>query len=139
MKEKIKNVVVSSNETYVIWSENIDEIARDTTLNVEAGCIALYIVNGVLKSINTPGRWLIKSKEEEKSKPSLKDNYIDLLIESVEKYERNPEVFIAISREIKKKFSSEPTMSRSLWASSNPIPDIDANAILYFKSSINVF
>ena len=71
MKEKIKNVVVSFNNKYVIWAEDIDNIVRDTTLNVEAGCIALYIVNGVLKSINTPGRWVIKTKEEEKSNSRL--------------------------------------------------------------------
>lgn len=71
MKEKVKNIVVSSNKNYVIWSENLENIVRDTTLIVDSGCVALYIVNGVLKSINTPGRWVIKSKEEDKSNSNL--------------------------------------------------------------------
>ncbi len=67
MKEKIKNIVVSPNKEFVIWSVNLDDIVRNTVLDVDVGCVALYIVNGMLKSINTPGRWMIKSKEEDKA------------------------------------------------------------------------
>ena len=70
-KDKIKSLSVAPSAEYVIWSEDLDNIVRDTTLNVSAGCVALYLVNGVLKSINTPGRWVIKSKTEEKEKSTL--------------------------------------------------------------------
>ena len=71
MKEKIKNIVVSPSKEYVIWSVDLDGIIRNTILDVETGCVALYIVNGMLKSINTPGRWVIKSKEEDKADSKL--------------------------------------------------------------------
>lgn len=71
MKDKVKNIVVTQNEDYAIWSPDLDNIVRDTTLNVEAGCVALYLVNGVLKNINPPGRWVIKSKEEDKTQSKL--------------------------------------------------------------------
>lgn len=71
MKEKVKNIIVTPSKDYVIWSADLENIVRETTLNVQPGCIALYIVNGVLKSINTPGRWVIKSKEEEKNQSVL--------------------------------------------------------------------
>ena len=48
MKTKVKNIVVKPNSDYVIWSVDLEGIVRDTTLNVEAGCVALYIVNGNL-------------------------------------------------------------------------------------------
>ncbi len=69
--DKIKEVVIAPNSQYVIWSENLDNVARDAKLTVSAGCVGLYIVNGVLKSVNTPGRWVIKSRDEEKSKSNL--------------------------------------------------------------------
>ena len=71
MKEKVRNIVVTPNQDYAIWSPNLENIVRDTTLNVEAGCVALYLVNGMLKSINPPGRWVIKSKDEDKSQSKL--------------------------------------------------------------------
>ena len=71
MKEKIRNVDVVSNKDYVMWQIDIENAVRDTTLNVAAGCIALYIVNGMLKSTNMPGRWCIKSKDEERSNARL--------------------------------------------------------------------
>lgn len=71
MKEKIKNLVVSPSTEYVIWSQDLENVVKGATLNVEAGCVALYIVNGVLKSINTPGRWVIKNKEECKTNSRL--------------------------------------------------------------------
>ena len=71
MKDKIKNLSIAPSSEYVIWSEDLGNIARDTTLIVGAGCVGLYLVNGVLKSINTPGRWLIKSRAEEKEKSAL--------------------------------------------------------------------
>lgn len=80
MKEKIKNIMVAPNADYVVWAEDLSNIVRDTTLMVSSGCVALYIVNGVLKSINIPGRSLIKSKAEEKDNSKL-----DLICVNVDK------------------------------------------------------
>ncbi|MBQ8429642.1 MAG: zinc-ribbon domain-containing protein [Clostridia bacterium] len=71
MKEKIKNLTVAPRTDYVIWSEDLTKIERETTLTVSAGCVALYLVNGVLKSVNIPGRSLIKSKAEDKDHSKL--------------------------------------------------------------------
>ena len=71
MKEKIKNITIAPSNEYVIWNVDLENIVRDTTLTVSAGCVGLYIVDGVLKSVNTPGRWVIKSKDEEKKKSAL--------------------------------------------------------------------
>ncbi|MBR2337161.1 MAG: SPFH domain-containing protein [Clostridia bacterium] len=71
MKEKIRNLTVAPREDYVIWTEDLTNIVRETTLTVSAGCVALYLVNGVIKSINIPGRALIKSKAEDKSNSKL--------------------------------------------------------------------
>lgn len=67
-KDKVNSVTVSPNEDYVIWNVDVSNVARDTVLNVSQGCVAIYIVNGGLKSTNPAGRWVINSKEEEKSK-----------------------------------------------------------------------
>lgn len=80
MKEKIKDILVAPNSDYVVWAEDLSNIVRDTTLMVSSGCVALYIVNGVLKSINIPGRSLIKSKAEEKDNSKL-----DLICVNVDK------------------------------------------------------
>ena len=75
MKEKIKPIkqfTVSVNPDYVIWNENIENATRDAEVIVSPGCLALYLVNGQLRSILNPGqKWLIKSKEEEKSHSEL--------------------------------------------------------------------
>lgn len=71
MKEKIKNLTIAPRTDYVIWAEDLTNIVRDTTVIVSAGCVALYLVNGVLKSINIPGRSVIKSKAEEKDHSQL--------------------------------------------------------------------
>ena len=71
MKEKIKNITVAPGTEYVIWAEDLTNIVRETVVTVSAGCVALYLVNGVLKSVNIPGRSLIKSKAEEKDHSKL--------------------------------------------------------------------
>ena len=71
MATKVKNVTIRVNNEYVIWNEDIENIVRDTTLIVEPGCVGVYIVDGMLKSINPAGKWLLKSKEEDKKKSSL--------------------------------------------------------------------
>ena len=69
--DKIKEVTISPNNKYVIWSEDLENVARDAKLTVSAGCVGLYIVNGVLKSVNTPGRWVINSRDEKSSNLQL--------------------------------------------------------------------
>lgn len=69
--DKIKEVTIAPNNRYVIWAEDLENVAKEANLTVSAGCVGLYIVNGVLKSVNTPGRWIIKTKEEEKNKSNL--------------------------------------------------------------------
>ena len=73
-KDKVKEVTISTNDDYVIWNVDVTNVARDTTLYVEQGSFGVYIVNGVLRSTNTPGRWVINSKEDEK-----KGNRIQLI------------------------------------------------------------
>ena len=68
---KIKSVSIGPSTEYIIWEQNIEEIGRDCTLNVGSGCVGIYIVDGVLKSVNTPGRWVIKSKDEDKAGAKL--------------------------------------------------------------------
>lgn len=70
-QEKIKTLTVAPRADYVVWEEDLENIVRDTTLIVSAGCVALYIVNGMLKSVNIPGRFLIKSKAEDKDNSKL--------------------------------------------------------------------
>ena len=71
MATKVKSVTIKVNDKYVIWNENIDDIVRDATLIVEPGCVGIYIVDGMLKSVNPAGKWLLKSKEEDKKKSAL--------------------------------------------------------------------
>jgi membrane protease subunit (stomatin/prohibitin family) len=71
MATKVKSVTIKVNNDYVIWNENIEDIVRDATLIVEPGCVGIYIVDGMLKSVNPAGKWLLKSKEEDKKKASL--------------------------------------------------------------------
>ena len=71
MRERIRNITIAPSNEYVIWDVNLENIVRDTELTVGAGCVGIYIVNGVLKSVNTPGRWVINSKDEERSRSSL--------------------------------------------------------------------
>ncbi len=73
-KDKIKELTISTNDDYVIWNVDVSNVARDATLYVEQGAMGVYIVNGVLRSTNTPGRWVINSKEDEK-----KGNKIQLI------------------------------------------------------------
>ena len=71
MATKVKSVTIKVNNDYVIWNENIEDIVRDATLIVEPGCVGIYIVDGMLKSVNPAGKWLLKSKEEDKKKSAL--------------------------------------------------------------------
>lgn len=64
---KNKNVSVTPSNQYVIWNIDISEIAYDATLNVEPGCLGIYIVNGQLRSNNPSGRWLINPKKEKRA------------------------------------------------------------------------
>ncbi|MDE6666908.1 MAG: zinc-ribbon domain-containing protein [Clostridia bacterium] len=69
--EKLRNIIISASDKYVMWNIDLTSAVRDTTLEVAPGCLGIYIVNGGLKSVNTPGRWIVKSKEEEKFGYSL--------------------------------------------------------------------
>jgi len=71
-KDTIKNVVVKPSTEYVIWNIDISNIERETILDVETGCSAIYLVNGNIKANNMPGRWVIKSKDEDKRGDNLK-------------------------------------------------------------------
>lgn len=68
---KKNSVTVTQNADYVIWDIDISGVAYDTTLNVEAGCFGLYIVNGQLRSNNPAGRWLINPKSEKRDQNKL--------------------------------------------------------------------
>lgn len=68
---KKNSVSVTQNADYVIWDIDISGVAYDTTLNVEAGCFGLYIVNGQLRSNNPAGRWLINPKSEKRDQNKL--------------------------------------------------------------------
>ena len=70
-KEKVRHITISTSDKYVMWNIDLSSAVRDTTLEVAPGCLGIYIVNGGLKSVNTPGRWLVKTKEEEKFGYSL--------------------------------------------------------------------
>ena len=72
MKEKVKNINLTLNPDYIMWEVNLENIVRDTLLSVGEGCVALYLVNGNLQSVNTAGTWRINTKEEEKSKAKLR-------------------------------------------------------------------
>jgi len=72
MKVKVKNINVALNPQFIMWEVDLANIVRDTSLQVSDGCIALYVVNGMLQSINTPGQWVINTKEEEKSGAKLR-------------------------------------------------------------------
>jgi hypothetical protein len=69
--DKVKSVNISPSDKYIIWEENTENLAKDCDLNVSPGCVGLYIVNGVLKSVNTPGRWIINSRDEKRDKAKL--------------------------------------------------------------------
>ena len=71
MATKVKNVTRKVNDKYVIWNEDLTDIVRDCTLIVEPGCVGIYIVDGMMKSVNPAGKWLLKSKEEDKNKSTL--------------------------------------------------------------------
>ena len=68
---KVKNVTIKVNDKYVIWNEDLTDIVRDCTLIVEPGCVGIYIVDGMMKNVNPAGKWLLKSKEEDKNNSAL--------------------------------------------------------------------
>ena len=70
--KKVKSVTISVNDKYIIWEENIEKIVKNTELVVEAGCVGIYVVDGVLKNVCPAGKWLLKSKDEEKKKCALR-------------------------------------------------------------------
>lgn len=68
---KVKSITISPSDKYVIWEEKLEDLAKDCDLIVSPGCVGLYIVNGALKSLNTPGKWIINTKDEVKDKSNL--------------------------------------------------------------------
>jgi len=70
--KKIKSLTINVNDKYIIWEENIEKIARNAELVVSAGCVGIYVVDGVLKNVCPAGKWLLKSKDEEKKKCALR-------------------------------------------------------------------
>ena len=71
MKEKVRSINISINNDYVIWPVDLEGVVKDAELTVNTGCIGLYIVDGVLKSINVPGRSIINSRDEVKARSSI--------------------------------------------------------------------
>lgn len=69
--DKVKSINISPSDKYIIWEESTEKLAKNCELNVSPGCVGLYIVNGVLKSVNTPGRWVINSGDEKRDKSNL--------------------------------------------------------------------
>ena len=69
---KVKSITISPSNEYVIWEEKLEDLAKDCALIVSPGCVGLYIVNGALKSTNTPGKWIINSKDEVKDKSQIR-------------------------------------------------------------------
>jgi len=62
--KKLKTVEININNEFVMWEVDLSNIDVNANLYVSAGCLALYIVNGTLRSMNTPGRWIINEKKD---------------------------------------------------------------------------
>jgi hypothetical protein len=69
--EKVSEIIVQPNKDYVIWPADLTNIVKETTLIVESGCVAMYFVNGMLRSQNPPGRWVINAKDDYRSNSRL--------------------------------------------------------------------
>ena len=67
-----KSVAVNVNDKYVMWEIDISNIAYNAEVTIEAGCRAIYLVNGKKEAILMPGRRRINAKEDKRDKNTLR-------------------------------------------------------------------
>lgn len=134
-KEKVKSITVTANDQYVVWDIDVSNVARDAILDVSQGCIAIYVVNGVLKSNNPAGRWVINGKEEQKYNSKLQligvnaDRTFDVLCGvggvPFKDYEINAETNVGAHGECKIRIYNPWTLCGALGKTNIRVEDID--------------
>ena len=70
--KKDSSVAINVNDKYVMWEVDISDIAYNTEVTIEAGCRAIYLVNGKKEAILMPGRRRINAREDRRDKNSLR-------------------------------------------------------------------
>lgn len=67
-----KSVAINVNDKYVMWEVDISNVAYNAEVTIEAGCRAIYLVNGKKEAILMPGRRRINAKEDKRDKNTLR-------------------------------------------------------------------